>query len=474
MTTISGIKTMRIHEKARRALVALATAVLLAGVQACESLNSPNENFGDLDDLVENPTPGGVNSAIQGLMVGRRAEDAAVANDVIGNLGLLGRESYTLDLADPRFETEMLGGDLNAASAAFGGNHWGGPYANIRLGDIALNALDQLDPQLYSDAEKEWARGFIKTMNALDLLIVVLTRDTNCGCPIDVPEGAENPAPAVGRDQVYQHVISLLDEGLAHLGNASGGPPFRLTSGFAGFDDAAGFAQFNRAIRARVAVYLDDWSGALTALGQSFLDTGASLDLGVYHVFTTIAGDITNGLFEAGTSPNLRAHPTFELDAELQGDGTTPDDRFVRKTRPIENRAYQGLCTDQSEFPSCTLGIAVYPTPTARVPIIRNEELILLRAEANIGLGNLAQAEMDINLIRAESGNLPPATLTSQSQALDQLLYEKRYSLFFEGGHRWIDMRHYGRLDQLPTDLPAHSVAVRYPVPLEETSAGGG
>ncbi len=464
---------MSIYEKTRRALVALATAGLVVGAGACDTLSSPNENFGDLNDLVNNPTPGGVNSAIQGLMVGLRGVDAQDPSDIVGNLGLLGRETYNLDVNDPRFESEMLGGDLNAASAAFGGNHWAGPYADIRLGDIALNALDQLDPGLYPDADKEWARGFINTMNALDFLTVVETRDQNCGCPIEVPENADNPSPAVGRDQVYQHIIQLLDEGYAHLGNASGGPPFRLTSGFAGFDDATSFRTFNRAIRARVAVYLSDWSGALQALGQSFVDTNASLDLGVYHVFTTIAGDITNGLFESGSSPNLRAHPSFGMDVEMQADGTTPDDRFVRKTRPIDNRAYQGLCTDQSEFPSCTIGLSVYTSPTSRVPIIRNEELILLRAEANIGLGNLAAAQTDINLIRSVSGKLPAVTLTSQSQALDQLLYEKRYSLFFEGGHRWIDMRHYGRLGDLPTDLPTHSVATEYPVPIEETSAGG-
>lgn len=471
---------MRAYEQARRALIALVTAGLLTGVQACDTLTSPNENFGDLDDLVNNPNRVSVNTTIQGLMVGRRADLAAAANDLIGNLGLLGRESYNEDVNDPRFESEMLGGDLNAASAAFGGNHWAGPYANIRLGDLALDALDLLQgddsnaADYYTDDEKEWARGFIKTINALDFLTIVLTRDDNCGCPIEVPEGVDNPAPAVGKDQVYQHIITLLDEAYAHLGNTSGAPPFRLSSGFSGFDDAAGFAQFNRAIRARVAVYRDDWSGALTALGQSFLDTSASLDLGVYHVFTTVAGDITNGLFEAGSSPNLRAHPSFELDAEMQADGVTPDDRFVRKTRPVTNRAYQGLCTDQSEFPTCTTGIDVYPSPTSSVPIIRNEELILLRAEANIGLGNLSAAESDINLIRAESGSLPAVTLTSQSQALDQLLYEKRYSLFFEGGHRWIDMRHYGKLDELPTDLPTHSVAERYPIPIEETNAGGG
>lgn len=458
---------------ARRRLIGLAVAGLLASTSACQTLTSPNENFGDLDDLVNNPTPGSVNSAIQGLMVGYRVYIAQSANDLVGQLGLLGRESYTLDINDPRFESEMLGGDLNAASAAFGGNHWSEPYANIKLGQLALDALEALDPQVYSDGEKEWARGFIKTMNALDFLTVVLTRDDNCGCPIEVPENADNPAPAVGKAQVYAHIVQLLEEGAAHLSNASGSPQFRLSSGFAGFDDADGFREFNRAIRARVAAYLEDWNGVLTALQGSFVDASGDLDTGVYHVFSITAGDITNGLFESGNSPNLRAHPSIAADAEMQTDGVTPDARLVRKTRTIDSRAYQGLCTDQSLYPVCDVGIARYPTPTSRLPIIRNEELVLLRAEANINLGNLPAAQTDINLIRAESGGLPAVTLSSMSQAVDRLLYERRYSLFFEGGHRWIDMRRYDRLGDLPTDLPTHAVAARYPIPLEETSAGG-
>lgn len=458
----------------RRGAVALAVAGLMAGVQACETLNSPNENFQDLDDLVNDPTPGAVNSAIQGLLVGYRVYVAQASNDLVGQLGLLGRESYNMDINDPRFESEMLGGPLSAASAAFGGNHWSEPYANVRLGDLALNALDALDPQVYPDADKEWARGFIKTINALDFLTIVLTRDGNCGCPITVPEGADDPAPAVGRDQVYAHVVSLLEEAEAHLQATSGPAPFRLSSGFEGFDDAAGFRRFNRAIRARVAAYLEDWSGVLTALSGSFVDETGDLDEGVYHTFSIGAGDITNGLFEAGSSPNLRAHPSIEADAELQADGVTPDDRLLRKTRTVESRAYQGLCTNQSQFPVCDVGLEVYPTPTSPVPIIRNEELLLLRAEANINLGNLATAEADLNLVRTTSGGLPPVTLTSQAQAIDRLLYERRYSLFFEGGHRWIDLRRYDRLDELPTDLLDHTVPDRYPVPIEETSAGGG
>ena len=46
-----------------------------------------------------------------------------------------------------------------------------------------------------------------------------------------------------------------------------------------------------------------------------------------------------------------------------------------------------------------------------------------------------------------------------------------RYSLLFEGGHRWIDLRRYGRLDELPLDLPSHQVNAIYPIPVDETAA---
>ena len=52
---------------------------------------------------------------------------------------------------------------------------------------------------------------------------------------------------------------------------------------------------------------------------------------------------------------------------------------------------------------------------------------------------------------------MAPSTLTpasGSSAILDQILYEKRYSLMFEG-FRWVDMRRYGRLSQLPLDVPS-------------------
>jgi len=112
-------------------------------------------------------------------------------------------------------------------------------------------------------------------------------------------------------------------------------------------------------------------------------------------------------------------------------------------------------------------------------PIIRNEELILLRAEANLGLNQDAAALTDINLIRASAGGLDPIAGPawaglSDAEQLDELLYNKRYSLLFEGGHRWIDMRRYGRLDQLPLDVSTHTIHPRFPFPVFECDARAG
>jgi starch-binding outer membrane protein, SusD/RagB family len=56
---------------------------------------------------------------------------------------------------------------------------------------------------------------------------------------------------------------------------------------------------------------------------------------------------------------------------------------------------------------------------------------------------------------------------------VSEILYNRRYSLFFEYGHRWIDMRRYGRLNQLEKLLPTHRVFPLVPLPQQECLARG-
>ena len=52
------------------------------------------------------------------------------------------------------------------------------------------------------------------------------------------------------------------------------------------------------------------------------------------------------------------------------------------------------------------------------------------------------------------SSDLAWSAASGAAAILQAILYEKRFSLMFEG-HRWVDMRRYGLLSQLPLDVPS-------------------
>ncbi|MEM9824129.1 MAG: RagB/SusD family nutrient uptake outer membrane protein, partial [Bacteroidota bacterium] len=95
-----------------------------------------------------------------------------------------------------------------------------------------------------------------------------------------------------------------------------------------------------------------------------------------------------------------------------------------------------------------------------------NEELILIYAEANIGSNN-AEAVNAINVIRNAAGIGDYTGATSDAALVDEVLYQRRYSLFGEA-HRWIDARRYDRLDELPLDRSLDKVHVQFPRPESE------
>lgn len=438
----------------------LAISLLVATALGGCDLDVPDLNNPPIDDLEENPTRENVSAASLGLVVGHRGNVAA-ANGYVAQLGILGREAYNFDGADPRFVGELLKGPLQKGSP-FGGNFWAGPYANLRLATLVLNGANAAAG--FSDSERAGVRAFAQTIMALDLLRVITTRDT-VGAVIELGKPIGELAPIAGKDAVYAEINRLLDAAATDLASAGDAFAFALPSGFAGFDDPAGFLTFNRAIRARVACYTGDYATALTALNESFLDetaaTVAALDVGVYHTYSTGAGDATNGL----VNRNIWVHPSVLADAQMNG--AVRDARAVRKTRMVSPPgAAQGLMSD--------LKFTAY-TATAPVPIIRNEELLLLRAEAKWGTSDLPGAIADLDRVRTVSGSLTALAPTLTADEVEtEILYNRRYSLLFEGGHRWIDARRFDRITDLPLDMPDHVRNVRYPIPQNECDARGG
>src|SRR5204863_7809961 len=121
-------------------------------------------------------------------------------------------------------------------------------------------------------AEQSATSGFAHTLQAYDFLIV-LDAHLEDSIPIDVgTDVSAPPAPFVSNAAAYAHVIDLLESASTELQAGGGAFPFPLPSGFTGFNTPATFLTFNRALRARVAVYLGDFAGAQTALTASFIN----------------------------------------------------------------------------------------------------------------------------------------------------------------------------------------------------------
>jgi len=459
-----------------------AIAAMALGAVSCtqSAIDINNPNVAQSGAVATDPT------ALQLLATGLFADQRGTRQAQITNTGILGREMYTFTPQEGRNTTNYLvginvGGVQKLDPAGFANGSWNGQYTTLRdilFFNTFVNAQTGLSAQ-----QKSGALAVAQTFEAMMIFELLETRDT-LGVVVEMNAKPDSILPFVSRDSGYKYVLNTLDAAATKLQSAGVVIPFTVPPGFgtsvagANFTTPAGFLLFNRALRAKASVYYATlgggaaaWTAALTALGQSFINasatTRAQFDVGPYDTYAP-SPDSPNGLSQA-TNTNLYSHMSIQADAQLKADGQ-PDDRYTAKIRTgLPSRQGPGGSSAAS-----TLGFSMWPTTSSPVPIIRNEELILLRAEAKLGTGDKAGAIADLNIVRQNSGGLPASTLTASStdaQVIDGILYEKRYSLLMEA-NRWPDVRRYGRLNTLPLDVTtgsnANFVAKVMPIPQGE------
>ncbi|MEP6779976.1 MAG: RagB/SusD family nutrient uptake outer membrane protein [Gemmatimonadaceae bacterium] len=391
--------------------------------------------------------------------------------------GIFGREAFNYTPQEPRNVSNFVVGIAGANKLdpnGFAAGNWATQYGNLR--DV-FNFKNLVSGSgAFTADQKKAALGFAQTIEALELLEIIATRDT-LGAVVEIKQNASDIAPFVSRDSVYKYILNTLDAADANLAAASAAFPITLHAGFAGFNTPATFRKLNRAIAAKAAAYYATsgggataWARSLTANTASFVNTTATtradLDAGPFHPYAA-SPDVNNPI-NGTTATDLFAHPSILTDVPLKADGSN-DNRYTAKIFSKAARAAPGGFGISS-----SLGLSVYAGISSPIAIIRNEELILLRAEALLATGDKAGAITLINAIRVNSGGLAPSTLTTASSddaVLTELLLQKRYSLLLEGS-RWIDLRRYGKLSTLPLDIStgtnAHFVAKVQPVPAGE------
>ena len=422
---------------------------------SCEFEDQVDPNNPNLQQYNQDATVNELNNIVVGMESGMRNGLALY----VTSTGTIARELYLFN-ADPRNTEELLGkngGQLDN-NVFYLNAPYNGSYTNVKNANILLNALDNTD--FVSDVEKAGYRGFANTVIALQELRVLNMLDQN-GIRIDVAD-PDNLGPFVGKDMALAHIADLLDAAYTQLGSAGEEFPFNLSAGFEGFDTPSTFAQFNRALAARVAVYREDWTSVAGILDDSFFDPNGSLALGPKHSYSTASGDQLNGLFKipGNNGDMIVVHDRYLDNAQAGAD--TIDLRVISKMARRTN------ASSQDEL-NGVLETALYNSPTSFIDIIRNEELILISAEAKIQTGDLPGAVADLNIIRNNAGLGPYAGAETEAALIDELLYQRQYSLWCEG-HAMVDLRRYGRLnaDNLPIDREGDQVFNQFPIPLTE------
>ena len=428
-------------------------ALLLLGITACEIEPIEDPNNPSVGAILQNASL----SEIQNLVTGTEAGMRINLGNYYDGVGAIGREIYRFSSSDPRFTSDLLGkGSATLDNNTFyTTNPYNARYRTVKNTNILLQAVDN-STALTSDAERQAVRGFANTIKAHQLLLVWVQQYDN-GIRVDVAD-PDRLGPFVGEgnsNAALQAIAQILDEGNTQLNAGGSAFPFSLTSGFDGFNTPAGFAKFNRALAARVQVYLGNWDAALTALNGSFLDLNGDLKTGTYHPFSTAGGDALNPQwYPAGATGESRVvQPSFITDAEAG------DNRLSKAAARAETEFQDGLQSDYD--------LNVYATNASPIPIIRNEELVLIYAEAKIQKNETTDAVNALDLVRNAAGLADYSGGTSQAELIDEMLKQRRYSLFGEG-HRWVDMRRYGRLNTLPIDRPGDDVWTKFPRPASD------
>lgn len=457
----------------QKSLIACAGLLLLAGAACKDNPAAP-----DTDRVVAG-SPQTLQSLLTGVVAQLRSA-AAGSYFVYGDI--MARDAVNPDPSDPRRVTEFYETPVDP-SDFIGVAQWGRYYAGIRavhdlLRDASLTKL--------STRDKAATQGFLHTEEAISYLHLIEYHDE-----LGVAIQSDDPTavtPIRTKQAALAYTSALLDTAVAELTAAGGGSvPFTLPRGYTTHGDYSSVANCVRLAEglkgeAEVLRATDESAPnvasaplAIAALNAALSDAPSSPDSaylakGPYFDYNPNAPE---------SSPNLVVDKKLLLTDNFVSSIQSGDAR----ARVIEATPAQQALTYRASARAVQTDPNIPSNLTADLPILRNAQLYLLRAQAEIVTGDLAAATQDVNVVHTVEGKLPALpTFTSVTQAQDAVLYEYRYSFILQGPQHLVALRSYGRLNAtyvsqpgIPTPGPSVDALVQtLPIPQAEVNARNG
>jgi hypothetical protein len=205
------------------------------------------------------------------------------------------------------------------------------------------------------------------------------------------------------------------------------------------------------ALLARVNLYLGKWNEASTHASAVINQTG------IYGLITGLTE--SNSPFIADNKESILQIPYYNVNYTYEGSSvfTAGGTLLLRKGNALfetGDARKTNWTIDIRDRNGVFLGIAPHKykndfgdSPSERSTLLRLAELYLIRAEARVKSNDITGAQQDINAIRNRAllGN---TTLTDPNQLLDLIALERQREFFAENGHRWLDLKRTGKLDE--------------------------
>ena len=352
---------------------------------------------------------------------------------------------------------------------------WDKEFTNARQANAILAALPKVTD--FTGAQAAAITGVVQTIKALNFMYLAETRDT-LGIPVYAIVTGELEPPTVTKTSGGTSSRCSIRRRRGFDDAAGPIPlPVVLPAGFGAVGqtaspstNAGSFAAFNRALAGKAGLELayavarnalathptpstpgQPDVGALTradsAITASALyDLGAiappvagnfALDAhGVYHVYSGQSGDVQSPL----TQFFVTVAPLYDLTADVD---TAHDlrwkNKFAANPTPLQLPQYNPVAAPFLYVP--------YASVSSPEPILRAEELAIVRAQIRLGLGDFAGAVSLINTVHQQAGGFatPLSIGATYTAVRDSLLKEQRISTVLEGSaDRAISIRMYG------------------------------
>lgn len=428
-----------------------ALAFILAITTACTFDEQVDPNRPSISGVLTNASINQLNNLVVGVESTTRN---SLAIQTTGS-GTMARELYLFD-ADPRNTANLLGknGSPLENSDFYATAPWAGRYRAVKNANILIQSVNNTGA--VTEQQKAGYLGFAKTMIAYELIQVLKSYNK---ARIDVSD-ENNLGPILEFNEALAAIRNMLDDAQSNLNSAGSEFAFSL-AGFTDLNTPSSFLKFNRAVAAVAALYAGDKSSSLSALNASYFDLDGSLTFGPKHVYSTASGDATNALFKV---PSTAVQPNngdqIIVNNSWINDAEAGDTRVTTKTALRPDPTTQDGLTGTHET-------RLYASNISPIDILRNEELILVYAEAQIGSDN-NEAVDALNVIRNAAGLADYSGATDDASLVTEMLKQRRYSLWSEN-HRMFDLRRYNLSSTLPIDRSGDVIYNTLPVPLTDT-----